>query len=107
MPEIIEKKDWSSHPFLSKLTMRSDYDGDAAYTIENPSDQDFEEAKKVVLERSVNDGPWEAAPFADSAPFINEMAPAWYFSFMYHPGFEFVPDLKGKQIHKWRAIINQ
>jgi hypothetical protein len=55
----------------------------------------------------VNDGPWEVAPFADSAPFINEMAPAWYFSFMYHPNFELVPDLKGKQIHKWRAVINQ
>ena len=87
--------------------MRSDYEGDASYTIENPSVQDFEEAKNVVLERSVNDGPWEVAPFDDSAPFINEMAPAWYWTFLYHPYFELDPELKGKQIHKWRAIVAQ
>lgn len=107
MQEFIEKKDWSGHPFLSKLTMRSDYDGDACYTIENPSPEDFEESKKVVLESSVNGCPWKAVPFAEETSFINERSMAWYFSFNYHPLFELDPELKGKQVHHWRAVITK
>jgi hypothetical protein len=107
MQEIIDEKDWAAHPFLSKLTVSSDYDGDAAYRIENPTPEHFEESKKVALESSINGSPWEAVPFADSTAFINESSMAWYFSFNYHPLFEVSPELKGRQVHNWRAVITK
>ena len=107
MQEIIEEKDWSSHPFLSRLTGRSDFDGDAALTILNPTEDDFKESLKVTLEYRINDGEWVKAPFADSTAFIDEMRMAWYYSFNYHPLFELNPELKGKMVHEWRAIISR
>ena len=107
MQEIIEEKDWASHPFLSKLIVRSDYDGDAALTIAYPSPEDFQASKSVVLEFSINGSSWETAPFAASTSFIDGSSMAWYFRFDYHPLFEFDPEFKGKQVHEWRAIITK
>lgn len=107
MQEIIDQKDWANHPFLSKLTVRSDYDGDAAFTVKNPTPDDFIEAETVSLEYSVNGGEWVRAAFADETPFIDEMSMGWYFKPSYHPLFELYADEKGKQVHHWRAVINK
>lgn len=107
MQEIIEQKDWDNHPFLSRLTGRSDFDGDAALTIQNPTEDDFRESLKVTLEYRVNNGEWIKAAFAESAGFIDEISMAWYYSPSYHPLFDVVPELKGKQVHEWRAIISK
>ena len=106
MQEIIERRDWGNHPFLSRLTGRSDFDGDAALTILHPTEDDFRESLKVTLEYRINKGEWIKAPFADSTAFIDEISMAWYYSSSYHPLFEFHPDLRGKQVHEWRAIVS-
>lgn len=107
MQEIIDQKDWEGHPFLSKLTSRSDFDGDAALTIENPTEEDFRESLSVSLEYRINNGDWIKASFAESTAFIDEISMAWYYSFSYHPLFEFDPEFKGQQVHNWRAIITK
>lgn len=106
MQEFIESKDWSNHPFLSKLTIRSDYDGDPAFTIKNPTPEDYVEAKKVTLEYSVNGGDWKLAAFTDTTPFIDEMSMGWYFNPSFHPLLELHPDYKGENKLAWRARIS-
>ena len=107
MQEIIEQKDWEDHPFLSKLTGRSDFDGDAAFTIKNPTEDDFRNSLSVRLEYRINDGDWIEAPFAASTAFIDDCSMAWYYSDNDHPLFELYPDRKGQQVHEWRAVLNR
>jgi len=106
MIETIVQKDWADHPFLSKLIVRSDYDGDASYTIKNPTEEDFKMSLAVNLEYRIQGGNWQLAAFAAKTAFIDDSSMAWYFSPFYHPLFELNSDTKEKQVHEWRAIIN-
>jgi hypothetical protein len=103
--EIIHENNWVSHPFLSRLTRRSDLDGDAALTVVNPTQEDFAYALRVTLERRIGEGEWAQAAFSESTAFIDEVSMAWYYSFMYHPLFELDAESKGKQVHEWRAVV--
>jgi hypothetical protein len=107
MQEIIYERDWKNHPFLSKLTSRSDFDGDAALTVKDPTTDDFEHSLSVSLEYRIKDGDWIKAPFADSTAFIDEISMAWYYDFSYHPLFEIYPERRGQQTHEWRAVVTK
>ena len=105
MEEVIGQEEWKNHAFLSKLKIRSDYDGDAAFTISDPTEDDYKESLSVRLEYRINGGDWIAASFASSTAFIDESSMAWYFNFSYHPWMAFDRDQPEKDVHEWRAVI--
>ena len=107
MQEIIDYREWVNHPYLRKLVSRSDYDGDAAFTVRNPTEADFSDSISVSLEFRINEGEWTKAPFAERAVFIDQVSVAWYYPFNYHPLFELDPERKGKQVPHWRAIVTK
>lgn len=103
---IVEEDQWSNFQPLNELVTRSDLDGDAALILPGLTQSQVEAIAQLKLEHFVG-GEWIEAPFSESSWFPSMgsiSAPCWYFPFDYHPGFEFIPELKGNR-PEWRALI--
>ena len=100
MIQIIDEADWSNHPFLSKLIVSSDFDGwDKYLNISNPSHEDQDLAKKVIIEYRIDGGQWLASKFIERQAFISWVSFAWDYD---GP----LQDAAGSLI-EWRAVINE
>lgn len=105
MPTIIPAKEWNNHPILSKLYSKSDFDGDSAYTIDDPTPNQRDFLLNLTLEYRKPGQDWEASPFHETATFWDGSRMAWYHPYLYHPMFEIVDELKGQHTPEWRAVV--
>ena len=107
MSTIIPSSEWNNHPILSRLYSKSDFDGDSAYTIDDPLGLDREFLLTLTLQYREPGKDWEDAPFDMSATFLDGSRIAWYHPPFYHPAFEVTSELRGKHAPTWRAIVRE
>ena len=77
---------WSSHPLLSGLLVRSDFDGDSALTIDEQKFggeiPDLETLSNLDIEQSLDVGKtWKRLSFDPKIAFIDQVLPGWYLLF--------------------------
>ena len=101
-------KDWDQHPFLKRLTVRSDFDGDSAFCLgSDASPEDIEFANKVKIFSRLNGGEWKLAPFTPEQAFVWFTSPAWHYALgaMFHPGFLLESGEREKWNWEFKAIV--
>jgi hypothetical protein len=99
MQEIIYEKNWKNHPFLQKVSSRSDFDGWSNYfTVENPTPEDRDFAQKVSFEFNQNGAQWVASGIIDQMSFIDFVSFAW----ARPPAYEH----HDSAVIRWRAVIS-
>lgn len=80
---IIEYENWATHPFLSRLVGRHDFDGWYSYwTIKHPTPAEIELAKDIKIQYRVDGGEWKDSPVTDEVVFIDFTSFAWDLSFV-------------------------
>ena len=99
---------WGSHPILSRLSYRSDFDGDGTFRLDNYSPSELDVCKSIVVESSQDGGDtWQRASFSETIIYIDSVGSGWYLMASYHPAEELNPATKGKNTPLVRAVLSE
>ena len=100
---------WEEHPFLKRLGVRSDIDGDSAFCLQGDASlDDIEFAKRIKIFSRLNGGDWNEAPQTPRQAFVWFISPAWHYSAgkTYHHGFQFLESEKGQWNWEFKALVS-
>ena len=99
---------WASHPILSRLRYRSDFDGDGTFRLDNYNASELDVCKSIVVESSQDGGDtWQRASFSETIIYIDSVGSGWYLMASYHPAEELNPATKGKNTPLVRAVLSE
>jgi len=99
---------WASHPILSRLRYRSDFDGDGTFRLDNYNASELDVCKSIVVESSQDGGEtWKRASFSETIIYIDSVGSGWYLMASYHPAEELNPATKGKNTPLVRAVLSK
>tara|TARA_B110000503_G_scaffold14567_1_gene19934 strand:- start:297 stop:620 length:324 start_codon:yes stop_codon:yes gene_type:complete len=99
---------WGSHPILSRLSYRSDFDGDGTFRLDNYNASELDVCKSIVVESSQDGGDtWQRASFSETIIYIDSVGSGWYLMASYNPIQELYPATKGKNTPLVRAVLSE
>lgn len=94
----MKKWDGANTHFLSKLIVSSDFDGWYKYlNVKHPSSEDYDFAKKVIIEYSIDGGEWLGSNYFEKQAFIAWVSFAW--------DDEGPLEVAGGGSIQWRAVV--
>lgn len=104
---VISQDAWPDHPWLSRLKLASDLDGDAAFFIPDTEPDAAAALESVRLEYSYDGETWESVDPVNSGSFPSQnwarAAWAWYWPFLDHPLLTI--DASRDPTIQWRAVL--
>lgn len=104
---VIPQEAWPDHPWLSRLKLASDLDGDAAFFIPETEPEVAAMLEGVELQYSYDGNSWESVEPVSTGSFPSQhwarAAWAWYWPFLDHPLLALDPN--HESTIKWRAVL--
>lgn len=104
---VIPQDAWAEHPWLSRLKLASDLDGDAAFFVPETEPEVAAMLEGVKLQYSYDGISWESVEPENTGSFPSEKwaraAWAWYWPFSEHPLMAVYPG--HHSTIEWRAVL--
>ena len=101
------RENWSTHPILSRLVFRSDFDGDGTFCLEGFAPDELTQCKRIRIEASQDGGQtWISAGFSEEISYVGHLGAGWYVMASYHPYEELVASVERVHRPLVRAVIS-
>jgi hypothetical protein len=102
----IPREEWDSHPILSRLSYKSDFDGDGTFHLHNYDSSEFSACMAITIEVSEDLGAsWKRATFYEDIVYIDRIGAGWPWLGSGHPYDELFAETRGKSGSIWRAFL--